>query len=110
MSTARALLENSRPFNEFDEATLSRFHSAAGEQIFAPGDVLFHELSEGDEIYFIVEGDIRMSVELASAYHMVEEIEGGPGELVGEGRFIADGPRPATVTAASQVTALVWNV
>lgn len=110
MSKAKALLEQSKPFNEFDDAILSRFIAEAREQEFSAGDVLFYELSEGNEIYFIVTGEIRMSVELASAYHMVEEIEGGPGELVGEGRFIADGPRPATATATSDLTALVWDV
>ena len=110
MSTARALLETSLPFSEFDEIVLNRFRDLARQEQFSAGDVLFHELSQGDDIYFIVEGNIRMSVELASTHHMVEEIEGGPGELVGEGRFIADGPRPATVTAISAVTALVWSV
>lgn len=110
MSKAQALLEQSVPFNEFDDSVLNRFITEAREQKFSAGDVLFHELSECDEIYFIVEGGIRISVELASAYHMAEEIEGGPGELVGEGRFIADGPRPATVTATSDLTTLVWDV
>ncbi len=110
MSTARILLESTRPFNEFDEATLDRFRDTANEEQFSAGDALFHELEEGDEIYFIVEGNIRISVELASAYHAVKEIEGGPGEVVGEGCFIAEGPRAATVTATSPVTALVWNV
>lgn len=110
MSNARAVLEKSKPFNEFDEATLDRFVADARTQEFSSGDVLFHELSEGEEIYFILAGEIRISVELASAHHMAEEIGGGPGELVGEGCFITDGPRPATVTATTDVTALVWNV
>jgi len=110
VSKASELLETTPPFNEFDGAILDRFHTTANEKQFSPGEVLFHEMSQGDEIYFIVEGNIRMSVELASAYHMIEEIEGGPGELAGEGRFIADGPRPATVTAITPVSALVWSV
>ena len=110
MSKARAVLEKSKPFNEFDDATLDRLVADASTQEFSSGEILFHELSEGEEIYFIVEGEIRISVELASAHHMAEEINGGQGELVGEGRFITDGPRPATVTAATDVTALVWNV
>ncbi len=110
MSKTKALLEQSAPFNEFDDSVLDRFITEAREQHFSAGEVLFHELSEGDEIYFIVDGEVRISVELASAYHMAEEIESGPGELIGEGRFIADGPRPATVTAISDLTALVWDV
>ena len=110
MSKIKALLEQSTPFNEFGDATLDRFIADASEQRFASGDTLFQELSEGDEIYFILEGEIRISVELASAYHMSEEITGGPGELVGEGQFIADGPRAATVSATSDVMALVWDV
>lgn len=110
MSKARAILEKSKPFNEFDDSILNQFIADARTQEFSAGDVLFHELSEGDEIYFIMEGEIRISVELASAHHMAEEIDGGPGELVGEGRFISEGPRPATVTAKTDVTALVWKV
>lgn len=110
MSAAKALLEKSLPFSEFDQATLEQFHATARKESYSAGDELYHELSQGDDIYFIVEGNIRISVELASAYHMVEEIDGGPGELVGEGSFIADGPRGATVTASSPVSALVWDV
>lgn len=110
MSKARSLLETSMPFSEFDEATLDCFQAAASEQTFSSGDVLYHEMSEDDEIYFIVEGTIGISVELASAYHKIDQIEGGPGELVGEGCFIAEGPRPATVTATSAVQVLVWDV
>lgn len=110
VNTTRALLEQTAPFNELDESALARLVATACEQQFEAGEALFEEMTEGDEIFFIAEGSVRMSVELASAYHMVEEIEGGVGDLVGEGRFIAEGPRPATVTALTPVTALVWDV
>lgn len=110
MSKARTLLLESHPFSEFDAATLSRFHDDANQRRFASGDVLFHEMSQSDEIYFIVEGTVRISMEFSSAHHMIEEIRGGAGELVGEGRFLAESPRPATVTAIDDVTALVWDV
>ena len=107
MSKARALLEESLPFKEFDQDTLDQFRESAEEKKFSSGEILFTELTEGDEIYFIVEGRIRIAVELASAYHMIEEIEGGPGELAGEGQFISEGPRGATVTAITEVNTLV---
>lgn len=110
VSANRSVLEQSAPFNELSETALERLIETAGERKFAPGDVLFRELTEGDEIFFIVKGSVRMSVELASAYHMSEEIEGGSGDLVGEGRFLGDGPRPATVSALSEVSALAWDV
>ena len=110
MNKAKAILEQSAPFNEFDRSVLDRFTSTAREQRYSASEALYHEMSAGDEIYFIVEGTIRISVELASAHHLSEDIEGGAGDLVGEGRFIMEGPRPATVTATSNVTALVWDV
>jgi len=110
VSKNKSLLAQSAPFNEFEDSVLNEFISNARERQFSAGEVLFHELSEGDEIYFIINGETRISVELASAHHMAEEIESGPGELIGEGRFIADGPRPATVTAISDTTVLIWNV
>ena len=110
VSEVRAILKQSIPFDEFDDHILNQFIAEADEQHFPAGEVLYHELSEGDQIYLILEGEIRISVELASAHHMAEEIEGGAGELVGEGCFIAKGPRPATVTATSDLKTLVWNV
>lgn len=110
VNTTRALLEQTAPFKDLDDVALERLVVMAREQQFEAGDALFREMTEGDEIFFIMDGSVRMSVELASAYHMVEEIEGGAGDLVGEGRFIAEGPRPATVTALTPVSALVWDV
>lgn len=110
MSKAKDILKISAPFSDFEKSIRKRFLAEAKTVEFAAGDVLYREMSEGNEIYFIVDGKFQMSVELASAYHMVEAIEGGAGELVGEGRFIADRPRPATITALSDLTALVWDV
>ena len=109
VSEIRAILKQSVPFNEFDDHILNRFIAEAREQHFSAGEVLYHELSEGDQIYLILEGEIRISVELASAHHMAEDIEGRQGELVGEGCFVAEGRRPATVTATSDLKTLVWN-
>ena len=110
MSRARVLLEERMPFKEFDQATLNRLHEDADEITFSSGEVIFSEMTKGDEIYFIIEGHFRMAVEMASTYHMIEEIDGGAGELIGEGRFLSNEPRPATVTATSDVKALVWHV
>jgi CRP-like cAMP-binding protein len=110
VSKAKEILKQSVPFCEFEKSVRKRFLAEARTLNFSAGDVLYREMTEGDEIYLAVDGRFRMSVELASAHHMVEEIEGGAGELFGEGRFIADGPRPATITAITDLTVLVWDV
>ncbi len=110
MSDAKTTLAQSAPFHDFDIDIIDVFFSRAREKEFRTGEVLFHEMSEGDEIYLILDGKVRISVEIASAHHMTEEIKGGKGDLVGEGRFITEGTRPATVTAASDLTVLVWDV
>ena len=110
MSKAKEILEQSVPFCEFEKSVRSRFLADAKTMKFSADDVLYREMTEGDEIYLVIDGRFRMSVELASAHHLIEEIEGGVGELFGEGRFIADRPRPATITAVSDLTVLVWDV
>ena len=110
MSKAKEILKQSVPFCEFEKSVRKRFLAEARTMKFSAGDVLYREMTEGDEIYLVVDGRFRMSVELASAHHMVEDIEGGVGELFGEGRFIADRPRPATITAITDLTVLVWDV
>ena len=76
---AKEILKQSVPFCEFEKPVRKRFLAEASIQNFAAGDVLYSELAEGDEIYLVINGKFRVSVELASAYHMVEEIEGGSG-------------------------------
>lgn len=110
MSKAKEILKQSVPFCEFKKSVRKRFLAEAKILKFSAGDVLYREMTEGDEIYLVVDGRFRMSVELASAHHMVEEIEGGAGELFGEGRFLAERPRPATITAIADLTVLVWDV
>jgi CRP-like cAMP-binding protein len=105
MITTKALLSSTDPFNAFDEIIIDRFLAEAGDSRFVAGETTFAELSTGDEVYFIIDCDLRISVELASAFHKGESIDIGPGTLVGEVRFIDDGPRPATVTALSDVRA-----
>ena len=110
MSNAKDVFLRTAPFAEMDEAVQKLFLARATEQRFSAGEELFHELSDGDSIYLIVEGKIRLSVELASAHHLSEELECGSGEFVGESCFVAQGPRPATATAKSDIAALVWDV
>ena len=61
MSKARKLLEESNPFKEFDSGTLDQFREMAEEKTFAPDQVIFNEMTEGDEIYFIVEAGFELA-------------------------------------------------
>lgn len=74
---------------------------AATQADYAPGAVLCREGDVGRELILIIEGDAKIDrggVEIATV---------GAGAFIGEMSLLDGGPRSATVTATSEVQALV---
>src|SRR5262245_3416029 len=61
----------------------------------SPGDVLFREGDAGDRMYVVLEGQVDIRV----GETVVENA--GQGSIVGEMALIDDGPRAASVVAAT---------
>jgi CRP/FNR family transcriptional regulator len=86
-------------FAELPDKDLKRIAGSFRERQFNEGDTIAAEGSGGVGFFVIGEGNV--------AYSVGGEARGtgGPGDYFGEIALIDDGPRTATVTAATDVTA-----
>ena len=101
---------NSSPlFQTFDENVLRQFAENCSITRFEAGDIIFVEMSEGDEIYLIADGEVSIRIALANADQEYEIIKEQRGDLLGEVRFIDSLPRSATAIAETDVELLVWS-
>ena len=66
----------------------------------ARGDVLFHEGDEGDRLYVVTEGKIKLGRTSADGRENLLAIL-GPGQMFGELSLFDPGPRSATATAVT---------
>jgi CRP/FNR family cyclic AMP-dependent transcriptional regulator len=74
---------------------------------YAPGSVICHEGEEGDEMYIIQKGKVRVSKVFAGKPHVVSILE--KGDFFGETAIVNRTRRTATVTAVDAVELLVFD-
>ncbi len=96
-------------FEDLDQSTLEQLQRQAETQRFAKDEVLFLEMSEGNEVFLILDGEVEIDLRLANADTNLSLITLGPGKILGEICFVDAGPRSATATARTDVSALVWK-
>ena len=93
------LLRNVDLFEELSKKEIERLAKSFRESRFAAGETIAAEGTRGVGFFIIGEGTVQYSVR-------GEEVgQGGPGDYFGEIALIDDGPRTATVTAGTDVTA-----
>ncbi|HZQ65290.1 MAG TPA: Crp/Fnr family transcriptional regulator [Gaiellaceae bacterium] len=99
MAAPTELLRSVPLFNGLSNRDLGRLAQSFKERTFPAGETIATEGTGGVGFFVIGEGEVSYVVN-------GEEVgRGGPGEYFGEIALIDDGPRSATVTAASDVTA-----
>ena len=96
-------------FEDLDNSTLEQLQRQAETRRFATDETLFLEMSEGNEIFLILNGEVEIDLRLANADADISLITLGGGEILGEICFVDAGPRSATATARTDVSALVWK-
>ena len=74
---------------------------------YAPGAVICREGEEGDEMYIIQKGKVRVSKRFADKTHVVSILE--KGDFFGETAIVNRTRRTATVTAVDNVELLVFD-
>jgi CRP/FNR family transcriptional regulator, cyclic AMP receptor protein len=74
---------------------------------YAPGAVICREGEEGEEMYIIQRGKVRVSKRFAGKTHIVSVLE--KGDFFGEMAIVNRIQRTATVTALDQVELLVFD-
>jgi CRP/FNR family transcriptional regulator, cyclic AMP receptor protein len=87
---------------------LRRVASICSEETYRLGDVVFREGDEGDKLYMLLEGKIRISREVSG---MGEEALAvlGPGQAFGEMALIDDFPRSADARVHERCRLLVLS-
>src|SRR6478752_3847612 len=87
-------------FAALDEQTAESLISTMSPSRLERGDVLFHEGDQGDRLYVIGEGKIKLGRTSSDGRENLLAIL-GPGEMFGELSLFDPGPRSATVTAVT---------
>ena len=110
MSQELELLRNNIFFKGLSDEVLQIFlDKAAGTRSLEKEEVLFVEEGDEDEIYFILEGEVRIEVELSTPEEQVEAVIFRKGDMPGVLAFIGVGERVATAIANKPAILLVWK-
>jgi CRP-like cAMP-binding protein len=110
MAEKREILKASPLFKSFSDDIIDRFLNSAETRTYSAGDIIFAELSEGDEIFMILEGEVIAEVALVNADQNLEILTLSAGEVFGEGCFFEQNlQRYATMTSKTASTVLVWK-
>jgi CRP/FNR family transcriptional regulator len=92
-------------YRALDEAERRKVEASIDVRRFAPGDEILREADEGRDLYVLDSGTVRVS--RATADGELELRELGPGALVGEYGAATGAPRSSTVTAVTEVVAVL---
>ena len=88
-------------FAALDEAAAESLIANMSPALLERGDVLFHEGDQGDRLYVIGEGKIKLGRSSSDGRENLLAIL-GPGEMFGELSLFDPGPRTATATAVAE--------
>lgn len=89
-------IEIFNPFSEEDKQLLSQ---QMGLQRFVPEEVIVRQGEQGDSLFIIVEGTVRVQVRTNGGEETIEVARLGAGNFFGEMALLMGGERAATVTA-----------
>jgi CRP-like cAMP-binding protein len=88
-------------FAALDDEAASTLMSSMAKRRLERGDVLFHEGDQGDRLYVIGEGKIKLGRRSSDGRENLVAIL-GPGEMFGELSLFDPGPRTMTATAVAE--------
>jgi CRP-like cAMP-binding protein len=97
------VLRQSPLFSALDDEAATALRASMAETRLRRGEVLFHEGDEGDKLYVVTEGKVKLGRTSADGRENLLAIQ-GPGQMFGELSLFDPGPRSATVTAVTDVT------
>ncbi len=92
-------------FSALDDASAASLRASMGNVKLGKGTVLFSEGDEGDHLYVIVEGKLKLGTSSGDGRENLLSVL-GPGEMFGELSLFDPGPRTATATAVTDVRLL----
>ena len=90
-------------FSALDDEAAAALRVSMADTRLRRGDVLFHEGDEGDKLYVVIEGKVKLGRTSSDGRENLLAIL-GPGQMFGELSLFDPGPRSATVTAVTDAT------
>lgn len=99
------VLRSALLFRELDDEAAAALRASMVEVKLARGEVLFHEGDNGDQIYVVVDGKIKLGRTAADGRENLLAVL-GPGQMFGELSLFDPGPRSATASAITETTLL----
>jgi CRP-like cAMP-binding protein len=97
------VLRQSPLFSALDDEAATALRASMTETRLRRGEVLFHEGDEGDKLYIVTEGKVKLGRTSSDGRENLLAIQ-GPGQMFGELSLFDPGPRSATVTAVTDAT------
>ena len=105
VSTDQDVVRKAPLFTALDEAAAESLRTSMDSVKIAKGSVLFAEGDEGDHLYVIVEGKLKLGTSSGDGRENLLSIL-GPGEMFGELSLFDPGPRTSTATAVTDAKLL----
>jgi len=90
-------------FSGLDDEAAAALSASMSESRLGRGEILFHEGAEGDRLYVVTEGKVKLGRTSSDGRENLLAIL-GPGQMFGELSLFDPGPRSATVTAVTECT------
>ena len=87
-------------FSALDDEAATALRASMAETRLRRGEVLFHEGDEGDKLYVVTDGKVKLGRTSSDGRENLLAIL-GPGQMFGELSLFDPGPRSATVTAVT---------
>jgi len=103
------VLKNTELFRAIPDNLTRRIYESANIQNWKAGEVVRAEQSQDDQILLIVDGEVRSEVLLCNADQRVETVTNKAGQFLGLYHLIEAGEHPWSMTAKTDVKALVWQ-
>ncbi|MFM1968515.1 MAG: hypothetical protein RL590_1372, partial [Actinomycetota bacterium] len=105
VSTEQDVVRKAPLFTALDEAASASLRASMDSVKIAKGSVLFAEGDEGDHLYVIVEGKLKLGTSSGDGRENLLSIL-GPGEMFGELSLFDPSPRTSTATAVTDAKLL----
>jgi CRP/FNR family transcriptional regulator, cyclic AMP receptor protein len=105
VSTEHDVVRKAPLFTALDEAAAASLRASMDSVKIAKGSILFAEGDEGDHLYVIVEGKLKLGTSSGDGRENLLSIL-GPGEMFGELSLFDPGPRTSTATAVTDARLL----
>lgn len=101
------LLKQIDVFAGIDDENLEKIKGLCKKESYAVGDAIFKDKSEGNDLYVILSGRVKIQLESITPYYEIAITTLEPGSILGEFALIDNEPRSATATCIDDVEALV---